>query len=642
MNEELKVIITAQVQKFKSGVDDAKKKINDFKTQVKKASQDVNKKISAMGEGIKSAAKTIGVALAGAVAALMGLSAATEEYRQNQALLATAFEMAGGSADGAKKTYNDLYRVLGDGGQATEAAQHLAKLTTEEKALSEWTTVCQGVYATFGASLPIESLTEAANETAKTGSLTGSLADALNWAGVSEEAFTEQLNACNTEAEREALIRETLNGLYSDAAAKYEENNAGILAQREAQAKLQSNLALLGEAMAPVNAAFTSFASDCLAIITPYIQDLVDVLLPGLKTLLNDITTALENALVWMREHETLLKGLAIAIGIITTAILLYNVVAGIKSAMAALEVASVWGLVAAYAAQAVAVLAALAPYILIVAAIAAVIAIIVLCVKHWDKIKAKIVEVWGIIVAWITEKAEAIKEKVSGMVESVKQWFSDMGTKMSDAIAAAKEAVVNKFNDIKEGIRNKIASAKLLVITTFNSIKTSITDKITAAKESVLSIFESIKTGIKDKIEAAKTTVSDVIDKIKGFFNFEWSLPKLKMPSISITGKFSLSPLEVPKFSINWNALGGVFDKPAIFGYGNSLQGIGENGAEAVVPLEKNTKWLDVIANKLAAKQGSSAPIVLEVDGKVFGQIAETSLNNLTRQRGYCGINFV
>jgi len=59
--------------------------------------------------------------------------------------------------------------VLGDSGQATEAAGHLAKLTTEEQALAEWTTICEGVYATFGDSLPIESLTEAANETAKTG-----------------------------------------------------------------------------------------------------------------------------------------------------------------------------------------------------------------------------------------------------------------------------------------------------------------------------------------------------------------------------------------------------------------------------------------------------------------------------------------
>ena len=96
--------------------------------------------------------------------------------------------------------------------------------------------------------MPIEGLTEAANETAKVGDLTGSLADALNWAGVNEEEFQAKLDACNTEAEREALIRETLTGLYKDAADSYEKNAAGILAQNEAQAKMTEAMAKLGEA----------------------------------------------------------------------------------------------------------------------------------------------------------------------------------------------------------------------------------------------------------------------------------------------------------------------------------------------------------------------------------------------------------
>lgn len=83
--------------------------------------------------------------------------------------LETSFTTAGHSAEDAKNTYTELYGVLGDDGQATEAAAHLAKLTTNEKELSDWTNICTGVYATFGDSLPIEGLTEAANETAKDG-----------------------------------------------------------------------------------------------------------------------------------------------------------------------------------------------------------------------------------------------------------------------------------------------------------------------------------------------------------------------------------------------------------------------------------------------------------------------------------------
>ena len=113
---------------------------------------------------------------------------------------------------------------------------------------------------------------------------------------------------------------------------------------------------------------------------------------------------------------------------------------------------------------------------------------------------------------------------------------------------------------------------------------------------------------------------------------DFKWELPKLKLPSISIQGKFSLNPPSVPKFSISWHKLGGVFDAPTLFGYGGNVHGLGEDGAEAIVPLEKNTQWLDRIAERL---QGGNIPIVLQVDGKTFAQISVNSINQLTKQTG-------
>jgi hypothetical protein len=112
-------------------------------------------------------------------------------------------------------------------------------------------------------------------------------------------------------------------------------------------------------------------------------------------------------------------------------------------------------------------------------------------------------------------------------------------------------------------------------------------------------------------------------------------------MPSISITGKFSLSPLQVPKFSISWNELGGVFDKPTLFNYGGSLQGLGENGAEAVVPLENNLEWLNKLANMLSDRMGNN-PVVLTVDGKVFAETAISTINRQTRQTGKLSLNLV
>ena len=622
MNEELKVVISAEIGKLKQGVADAKKQLSGFKEQVSKASADVDKNFKAIGasigNGLKSAATAGATALAGVATALLGTAAATEEYRNNQALLASAFESAGSSAEAAKTTYNDLYRVLGDGGQATEAAQHLAKLTTEEEALAEWTNICKGVYSEFSGSLAIEGLTEAVNHTAKLGEVQGTLADALEWSGISVDAFNEQLAACSTEAEREQLIRETLNGIYAESAANYEKNNAQILAQREEQAKLQDNLAKLGEVMTPVLTAFTSFANDALAKVVPYVQQLAETYLPMLQPALEKTAEIVGKVGGFVVDNWGIIAAVAGVLAGIAAAIGLYNAVAAVKAAMDAAQVTTLWGLVAAYAAQAAAMIVAIAPYVLIVAAIAAVIAIIVVCVKHWDKIKAKVAEVW-----------EAIKQKTKAAVDAVVNWFTQLKDKIAAKVEEMKQAVVNKFNEIKSGISEKISAARDAVQNAFNRIKSIFTGKISIAT------FDEIKSGIKSKIESARDAVKNAIDKIKSFFNFSWSLPKLKMPSISITGKFSLNPLSVPKFSIQWNELGGVFDKPTLFNYGGSLQGIGENGAEAVVPLENNLQWLDKLAGMLNERMGGGRPIVLQVDGKAFAEISVDSINQLTRQRG-------
>lgn len=630
MNEQLKIIISAEVAKLKQGVADAKGEIEKLKGSSKLSSEQIDANFKAAGESVKAAASKIGTAIAAAGAALVGVAAATKEYQAEQAKLNAAFETAGASAGTAKQVYNDLYRVLGESDVAVEAANHLAKLTTNEKELSQWTDICQGVYATFGDSLPIEGLTEAANETAKVGTVTGSLADALNWAGISEDEFNEKLAKCNTEAEREKLIRETLNTTYKEAAANYEKNAADVLKQNEAQAKLQASLAAVGAAIMPVLTAFTAFGAEALAVITPYVQSLAEQYLPTLKTILKGVAEALKAAFEWASQHKALLTAIGAIILTVVAAITAYNAVAAVKAAMAAAEVTSVLGLVAAYTAQAAAMALAIAPYVLIVAAITAVVAAIVLCVKHWDKIKAKVKDVWS-----------NIKKVTTEAVENVVKKFNELKEKALQKVEKLKTNASNKFNSIKQGIVQKAQDAKQGVVNKFENMKDSISKKISSIKSKVSSTFSSVKSAITKPVEAARSKVKSLVNKIKGYFKFSWKLPKLKMPSVKITGKFSLNPPSAPKFKISWNRLGGIFDKPTLFNYGGSLQGLGEDGAEAVVPLEKNTKWLDKIADKLADRQGNT-PIILQVDGKTFAETSISTINALTRQKGNLGLNIV
>ena len=258
----------ADMVKIQKEIDDTSKKLKSSKVDWESVGETVGK----AGKAIGVACAAMGAAIAAAGAAFFGLAEETREARENMGKLETSFTTAGHSAEDAKNTYTELYGVLGDDGQATEAAAHLAKLTTNEKELSDWTNICTGVYATFGDSLPIEGLTEAANETAKTGSITGNLADALNWAGVSEDDFQASLDACTSEQERQALITSTLNGLYSEAADKYREVNGDIIDAQKATANLNSAMAALGAIAEPIITKLKQLAAELLQEITPFVE----------------------------------------------------------------------------------------------------------------------------------------------------------------------------------------------------------------------------------------------------------------------------------------------------------------------------------------------------------------------------------
>lgn len=202
----------------------------------------------------------IGLKLVEAVKAaaewMWSLDEATEEYREAMGKLNTAFEAAGFNADTAKNAYEDFYRILGDTDTATEASQLLAQLIDNEEDIAKWTEIAAGVYGTFGDALPIEGLIEAANETAKTGKVTGVLADALNWAGISEDKFNKQLEFTSDSGYRANMIMAQLTHTYGDAADAFYKNNEVLIESREVQMQLDETQAALGESVADLKNKF--------------------------------------------------------------------------------------------------------------------------------------------------------------------------------------------------------------------------------------------------------------------------------------------------------------------------------------------------------------------------------------------------
>lgn len=624
MTEELKVIITAEVNKLQKELDKGKKEVEDFSKKGKEKFSEFNDAVQSVGDFAKKGLAVAAGAIAAGAAALLALGSSTKEYRVAQAKLNTAFEAAGASAGTAKQTYNDLYRVLGDSDVAVEAANHLAKLTTNQEELSDWTNICQGVYATFGDSLPIEGLTEAANETAKVGQVTGPLADALNWAGIKEDEFNEKLSKCADEQEREKLIRDTLNGVYDKAAKGYEKNAAGILAENEAQAKLNEQMAKLGEAMAPIQAALAEVGATIAEKLAPHLQKFMDEHGEALKQTLTDIADAIGKVINWIADNWELVSTLSIIITAIAVALGVFSTAMGIVNAV--MMASPVTWIVLA-----------------IVAALAALIAIIVLVVKHWDEIKEATSKAINKIKEVVSEGIEKVKEIFNKIINFVKENWQGLLLLIVNPFAGAFKLAYDNCEGFRNFVDNFVAKVKNFFKQGFEKIKDFIVNPIIQAKDKAISIFDNIKNKITEKVDGLKEKIRNIIETIKGFFNFEFKLPKLKTPSFSIKPSgWSVGDLlkgSIPKLSVSWNAVGGVFDKPTIVPYGNTLQGLGEAGAEAIVPLENNTEWLDKIANKLSAKQ-SNTPVILTVDGKVFAQTAINTINANTAQTGSLQLN--
>lgn len=275
-----------QTDKFGDEIDDAADKTD-------KASG----KLEKVGSVLKGLAVTAGAAVAAAGAALAGLTKSfldlaesTRKYREDHAKLDAAFTTAGFTAEQAGEAYTGFYAILGEEDRSVEAVNHLAKLCSTEEELAQWTDIAAGVWATFGDSLPIEGLTEAANETAKTGTITGQLADALNWAGVNEEAFQSALDGCSSEQERAALITDTLNGLYQEAAENYKTLNGDVMEAQRAQALLTDAYAQLGAIAEPIMTTLKTMAADVLTAMIPF----VSLMGEGLQGVLNGTAVAAE------------------------------------------------------------------------------------------------------------------------------------------------------------------------------------------------------------------------------------------------------------------------------------------------------------------------------------------------------------
>ena len=339
----------------KSKLKDAEGATEDYDDATEEARDGTSRLDIAVGNLAANIVSSLVSAIGSAISSFGNLAEETQEYREDIGKLETAWESAGKSTELATETYKNFYSVLGEEDRSVEAVNHLAKFVDTEKDMATWTDICTGVWGTFGDSLPIEGLTEAANETAKTGQLTGVLADALNWAGVNEDAFQESLDKCNDESERASKITDTLNGLYKDAADRYRENNKSVIEARKATSDYTDTLADLGEEIEPVKMELTELKTEALKELAPVIKkDVVPAIKQMIKQLkdsgtiqkfgkavsnvVKDVLPPLVNILTFCIDHfKELAIGIGLAVGAWKTMQVVTTVTTALKGATTAM-----------------------------------------------------------------------------------------------------------------------------------------------------------------------------------------------------------------------------------------------------------------------------------------------------------------
>lgn len=564
------------------------------------------------------------------ISALGELPEATKEYRSMIAKLEGSTKSFGYSADFSKEQFDNFYSYLGDNQMATNAITNLMGIGTSTENISKLAEGAIGVWATYGDSIPIESLTEAINETITVGKVTGTMADTINWAKVSqdelgkalsgnseaqkafnqaiadgeavEDAFNAALATTTDTQERADIVAQFLNTTYGDSKKTYDEMTGSIQDANAAENNLQETQAELANAIEPVQTSFTNLKTQALELLLPIVEKISQLFLDLGK---------------WMEENpakaeilKAALIGIATALGVLATALGIANLISLVQKAFALLNVTMLAN-----------------PIVLIVAAIAGlVVAFISLwnnCESFrnfWKKLWDSIKTVFSVFVEAIKVYINLIIDFYKNLWEAIKVIWNGIKTAISTVVSAIKKVIEVVFNAIKTYIITVLNIYKTIFTTAWNGIKTAVTTVVSTIRNTVSNVFNGvkntvsniwnslksvtskvwngIKTAITTPIEKARDVVKGVIDKIKGFFNFKVSLPKIKLPHFSISPSgWKIGDLlkgSIPKLGVEWYAKGAILKKPTIFGINgdNAMVG-GEAGAEAIAPISELLKYV-------------------------------------------------
>lgn len=564
----------------------------------------------AVSDLVSNAIQNLIGALGDLIGSLFEVSEATEEYRSMMAKVEGSADAFGYSVEFAKDQYADFYSYLGDDQMATNAITNLMGMKVSTDTVSDSANAAIGVWSAYGDSIPIEGLTESITESARVAQVTGSLADAINWAERSnedwsaalsgntaaqkafnkaiaqgetqEDAYSAALAACTSTQERADLIAQTLNATYGESKATYDEVAGSIIDANEAELELKDTQAELGETMQPVNTALTSLKNDVLEAILPLVTSLAE----GFADLLE-----------WMRQHPEAVKaitavviGLAVAIGTLAIALNIGPIISSVTTAFTALNAAMMAN-----------------PYILVASLIAGLVAAFITLWNTSEEFRNFWIGLWNGLCSLVDTSIQAIVNFFGNMIVGIQNAIGGIGNWIGNVFLDGYNLVTQTFagigiwfgqrvNDVKNafsGIAQWFSSTFTGAWNAVKNVFSGWTSFFSGLWNSISSTFSRIGTNISNAISGSlKSGMNGVISSIESIINSGINLINSainlinKIPGVNI-GK--IGRLRLPRL-----AEGG-------YATGSTLANIGEAGREVVLPLDKNTEWAGILTTLIS-----------------------------------------
>lgn len=626
---------------YKNAAQDAADAVDDAGDAADDAADDFGAFDVALGNVVANGITALVNSAKNAVSSLLGLAEATAEYRTEVAKIETAASEAGASTDYIKDKWQDMASVLGDEGAVGEGLNNLlaAGFTTQEQ-MDEITAHLEGAALKWKDTLKFEGLADGLQETLATGAAAGSFAEVLERSGVVLDDFNAGLADCSTEAEKQNYVLDQLSKLgLSEMSAAYRSQNADLIEANKAQAEYTESQAELGERMQPVATSikqgFTDILNAFLSMTNSVDMEAVSASISkGFGWLINTGIPAIKNGIGWIRDNLPTITALAAGL---TTAIVAQTAATKLKTLA---DMAAAKGITLVEMAQKALNTAMKANMIgIIITAITALVAAFVYLWNNCESFRNFWINLWENVKSIVSTAIEWIKKFFNSIIEFVKNnWQALLLLIANPFVGAFKllwdncEAFRNFWIGLWEGIKNAAGVAIDWLRSSFAAIGQFFSDtwarfsdagrnawarikeifgnvagffreKFGQAWSAVKAIFSTggaIFTGIVDGISAAfKNIVNAIIRGINKvvavpFNAINTALGKLRNVSIAGVSPFTWLPtIDVPQ--IPELAKGGIVNSAT-----HAI--IGEAGKEAVLPLERNTEWMDMLAERIAA----------------------------------------